>query len=174
MSTGSRLTLKAAGQAIAYYSRSKSAFTGSGVGILLSEHIGNVMFRIILFPFNNTECGIGDKAQFGSQALLLPEIEQSYDDFMKGDFVKLICAVSSSISDEEFKLQLPQDLELVLPLSVMGAFSSAELEIYTRIKRSGGKAESSGGTVGWPACECYIVLHSLLLHLHHHYRLVIL
>ena len=97
------LMLKAAGQAIAYYSRSKNAFTGSGVGILLNEHQGNIAFQIILFPFNNAVCGTDEKPQFGSQALLLPEIKQSYDDFMKGDFVKLICAVCSKISEDEFK-----------------------------------------------------------------------
>ena len=80
------LTLKAAAQAISYYPRSRQGIDNfTGVAFLLNEWNGNVEFRIILFPYY---CDT-----FGAQAVLLPTIKRNFEEFLKGDVIKLICTV---------------------------------------------------------------------------------
>ena len=119
------LSLATAGQAISYFSRAKRGITNySGVGLLLNEWNGTVQFRILLFPYTKPSVTV-----FGIQAILLPTIALNYDEFIKGDVIKLISTICGQfLSTQSFRMDLPDELEIVAPDNMFGAYTKDELQ----------------------------------------------
>ena len=82
------LNLKTAAQAIGYYSRAKQ-------GQNCYERRCYIEFRIILFPYCD------EKFNFGAQAILLPTMVYSHEEFiLSGDVIRLICTICGVLALE--------------------------------------------------------------------------
>ena len=70
---------------------------------------------------------------FGAQALLLPSITSSYDNFVKdGNVIKLICTICGVLACDDvtpFTVALPSGLKLVATEDLIGVFSKEALTL---------------------------------------------
>ena len=126
------LNLKAAAQAIGYYSRAKKNIDSTGFALLLNEWTSQdscnerksrVSCRIVLFPYKKGH-------RFGAQALLLPITTSFFDEFVThGNILKLICTMCGVLEDTKpFTVTLPSGLELVSTGDLLGVYSKEALK----------------------------------------------
>ena len=119
------MQLKAIAQAIGYYARAKKDNTGSGIAVVLNQYYVNdmnkVQIRFILFPFM-------DQGNYGVQGLLLPIFTCSFEEFLRGEIIKVFLAASLAFKNHtnKFSILLPAGFKPIIARNLIGVITNDE------------------------------------------------
>ena len=95
--------------------------------MLFSQHLCYKILKLLQFPYDNN-------LNFGVQALLLPTITRSFDNY---EFViKLICAICNVLAYDElpFTVPIPKGLRLVAANDLIGVLNEKALKDFNHHK----------------------------------------